>query len=242
MPIALQPIRMAQRAGLTQSFPMRVLLVDDSERLTRALAKGLRSFGMTVETARDGGQALSFLAYSTFDVMVLDLMMPKVDGLQVLLEMSPGAVRPRILVLSARDQVSDRVRALDLGADDYLVKPFALEEVRARIHALARRPTGEVPPVLEAGKLKVDIQTRLARVGDCVLKLTPKEFALLELLLRHRGRVLSRAQIFGQIYEIDSDVGDSVIEVLMSTLRAKLAEAGETELIQTRRGFGYVID
>lgn len=220
---------------------MRVLVVDDSLRLRQALAYGLQSFGMTVETAADGAEALAFLDGPPFDVIVLDLMMPKLNGIEVLKTLRPRREKPRILVLSARDQVDDRVEALDLGADDYLVKPFALEEVRARIQALARRPPGDATPVLEAGRLRIDTTTMLARVNGSVLRLTPKEYALLELLVRRRGHVLSRAQIFGQLYESDSDVGDSVIEVLMSTLRAKLSRAGLPALIETRRGFGYVV-
>jgi len=220
---------------------MRVLVVDDSGRLRQALAYGLRSFGMTVETAGDGTEALAFLDGPPFDVMVLDLMMPKLNGIEVLRALRPRQEKPRILVLSARDQVDDRVEALDLGADDYLVKPFALEEVRARIQALARRPAGDAAPVLEADRLRIDTTTMLARVDGSVLRLTPKEYALLELLVRRRGHVLSRAQIFEQLYASDSDVGDSVIEVLMSTLRAKLARAGIPALIETRRGFGYVV-
>jgi two-component system copper resistance phosphate regulon response regulator CusR len=220
---------------------MRVLVVDDSGRLRQSLAYGLRSFGMTVETAADGAEALAFLAGPPFDVVVLDLMMPRMNGIEVLRTLRPRHEKPRILVLSARDQVDDRVEALDLGADDYLVKPFALEEVRARIQALARRPAGDAAPVLEAGSLRIDTTTKLARVDGSVLRLTPKEYALLELLLRRRGHVLSRAQIFEQLYESDSDVGDSVIEVLMSTLRTKLAAAGLKDLIETRRGFGYVV-
>ncbi len=220
---------------------MRVLVVDDSERLRQALATGLQSFGMTVATAAHGGEALDQLDEAPCDVMVLDLMMPVVDGLQVLRVLQSRPVRPRILVLSARDQVNDRVEALDLGADDYLVKPFALDEVRARIQALRRRPADEDKLVLQAGDLRIDTLAKLVRAGGAVLTLTPKEYALLELLVRRRGCVLSRGQIFAQLYEIDSDVGDKVIEVLMSTLRAKLSLAGIHDLIETRRGFGYVV-
>jgi two-component system copper resistance phosphate regulon response regulator CusR len=220
---------------------MRVLVVDDSERLTQALAAGLQAVGMTVETASDGAQALAFLESTSFDVMVLDLMMPRVDGLEVLRKLRDRNTKPRILVLSARDQVADRVEALDLGADDYLVKPFAFDEVRARVQALARRPLDDAAPVLRTGSVRVDTTARIARVDEEVLPLTPKEYALLELLIRRRGHVMSRAQIFEQLYASDSDVGDSVIEVLMSTLRTKLARTGVRDLIETRRGFGYVV-
>jgi len=232
---------MAEARQAIHSVRMRVLVVDDSERLTQALAAGLQAVGMTVETASDGGQALAFLESTPFDIMVLDLMMPRVDGLEVLRRLRDRNSKPRILVLSARDQVEDRVEALDLGADDYLVKPFAFDEVRARVQALSRRPLEDAAPVLEAGPLRVDTTARVARIDGDVLRLTPKEYALLELLLRRRGHVMSRSQIFEQLYATDSDVGESVIEVLMSTLRTKLAQRGMQDLIETRRGFGYVV-
>jgi two-component system copper resistance phosphate regulon response regulator CusR len=164
-----------------------------------------------------------------------------VDGTQVLKALKARSAKPRILVLSARDQVQDRVDALNLGADDYLVKPFAFEELLARLLALGRRTFTEASPELTCGRLSVDTATRLARVDDTVLTLTPKEYALLELLVRRKGHVLSRAAVFSQLYESNSSASDTVIEVLMSTLRAKLARAGLPDLIETRRGFGYVV-
>jgi two-component system copper resistance phosphate regulon response regulator CusR len=224
-----------------QSPGMRVLVVDDSDRVRKTLASGLRAHGMAVETAADGAEALTLLNGLAFDVTVLDLMMPRVDGTQVLKALKARSAKPRILVLSARDQVQDRVDALNLGADDYLVKPFAFEELLARLLALGRRTFTEASPELTCGRLSVDTATRLARVDDTVLTLTPKEYALLELLVRRRGHVLSRAAVFSQLYESNSSASDTVIEVLMSTLRAKLARAGLPDLIETRRGFGYVV-
>jgi two-component system copper resistance phosphate regulon response regulator CusR len=177
----------------------------------------------------------------SFDLVVLDLMMPHVDGTQVLKSLKGRAQKPRILVLSARDQVQDRVDALNLGADDYLVKPFAFEELLARLLALGRRSFTEASPELRCGRLMLDTATQLARVDDTVLTLTPKEYALLDLLVRRKGHVMSRAVIFEQLYESDSMASDTVIEVLMSTLRAKLSRAGLPDLIETRRGFGYVV-
>lgn len=232
---------MARTGALAHIRRMKVLVVDDSERLRETLAAGLRAEGMAVETAADGVTALALMTDNAFDVVVLDIIMPRVDGREVLAKTRSWHSKPRILVLSALDQITDRVEALDLGADDYLVKPFAFEEVRARIQALGRRPVHEASPVLEAGALRIDTATRLAKIEGSVLPLTPKEYALLELLVRRRGHVLSRATIFEQLYESDSDASDSVIEALMSTLRSKLARAGVHQLIQTRRGFGYVV-
>lgn len=226
---------------VAQSAGMRVLVVDDSERLRQSLAAGLRSQGMAVETAADGVEALALLESLPFDVIVLDLVMPRMDGVRVLRELKPWRSKPRILVLSARDLVADRVEALDLGADDYLLKPFAFDEVRARIQALARRRTDDASPILGIGTLSIDTSAKLARVDGTALPLTPKEYALLELLVHRRGHVLSRPAIFEQLYASDSDASDKVIEALMSTLRTKLAQAGPPDLIETRRGFGYVV-
>ncbi|MBS0395281.1 MAG: response regulator transcription factor [Proteobacteria bacterium] len=220
---------------------MRVLVVDDSERVRNTLAAGLRAHGMAVETAADGAQALTLINGLPFDVVVLDLMMPQLDGMAVLRELKPRSAKPRILVLSARDQVQDRVEALNLGADDYLVKPFSFDELEARLHALARRRYEAASPVLRHGRLTIDTAARLARVDDTVLPLTPREYSLLELLVRRRGRVLSRTTIFEQLYQSDSAASDTVIEVLISTMRAKLAKAELSDLVETRRGFGYVV-
>jgi len=220
---------------------MRVLVVDDSERVRKTLAAGLHAQGIAVETAADGADALRLLNNLSFDILILDLLMPRVDGMQVLQELKSRRSKPRILVLSARDQVQDRVDALNLGADDYLVKPFAFEELKARVLALSRRRLDEASPEIAFGRLRLDMAARLARVDDTVLALTPKEYALLELLLRRRGHLWSRAAIFEQIYESDSNASDTVIEVLMSTLRNKMAKVGLPDVIETRRGFGYVV-
>jgi len=220
---------------------MRVLVVDDSERVRKTLASGLHGRGFVAETAEDGAVALSLLNGLPYDLVVLDLMMPRMDGMQLLRALKGRASKPRILVLSARDQVQDRVEALNLGADDYLVKPFAFDELVARLQALGRRSSSDASPEIECGRLRLDAAARIARIDGAALALTPKEFALLELLVRRRGHVLSRAAVFEQLYESDSSASDTVIEVLMSTLRAKLARAGLADLIETRRGFGYVV-
>lgn len=219
---------------------MRLLIAEDSPTLGRDLRDALVRDGHVVDLAEDGEQAMHYLAGFRYDVLTLDLMMPRLDGWAVLRALRDRAERPRVLVLSARGQVEDRVDVLNLGADDCMVKPFAYAELLARLHALMRR--GEQQPMLlVAESLVVDPRARIARVDDVPLPLSPKEYALLELLLAQRGRVLSRAALFEGLYDARSEASDKVIEVLLSTLRAKLAQVGVENLIETRRGFGYVV-
>src|SRR5690242_11020172 len=220
---------------------MKLLLVEDSERLRTTLQHGLRGAGFTVDAAADGIEAKGFLAGYDYDLVVLDLMLPRLDGLGVLRNLPAGGRRPRVLVLSARDQVGDRIEALNAGADDYLVKPFAFEEVLARLHALARRPAEARTDVLEHAGIRLDARAHRATCGDKALNLTPREFALLELLLRHRGRVFTRAAILERIAGSSSDVSDRSVEVLVFGLRRKLSDAGCEGVIDNRRGAGYII-
>ena len=219
---------------------MRLLIVEDSPSLGRDLRAALSADGHVVDLAVDGKQALHYLAGYAYDVVTLDLMLPGLDGWAVLRRLQSRDGTPRVLVLSARDQVSDRVEALNLGADDYLIKPFAYAELQARLLALVRRSAG-VAAVLRSGALEVNPQTRQARVAGAVLPLSPKEYALLETLMSQRDRVLSRVTLFESLYDARSEASDKVIEVLVSTLRTKLANAGIHDLIETRRGYGYVV-
>lgn len=220
---------------------MKLLLVEDSERLRDNLARGLRAAGFTVDVAGDGVEACGYLAGYAYDFMVLDLGLPRLDGFGVLRALPAGGERPRVLVLSARDRVGDRVDALNAGADDYLVKPFAFEEVVARLHALARRPAETQADVLEHAGVRLDAQAHRATANGAVLQLTPREFALLELLLRHRGRVFPRADILERIAGSGSEASDRSIEVVVFGVRRKLADAGCASLIENRRGAGYLI-
>jgi len=220
---------------------MRLLIVEDSETLSDTLRERLAQAGYVSDIAEDGVQALAFLRDYRYDAVILDLMLPRLDGFGVLREVRDRQDSAPVLVLSARDQVEDRVRALDAGADDYLVKPFSFDELMARLRALVRRPAQRETPVLQHGKLQIDPRIRCARYGEQGLKLTPKEYLLLELLVRQRGHVLSRAQIFEHLYDAQSDASDKVVEVIVSTLRGKLSEVGASELIETRRGFGYLV-
>ncbi|HEX7326729.1 MAG TPA: response regulator transcription factor [Rhodanobacteraceae bacterium] len=220
---------------------MKLLLVEDSERLRTTLARGLRAAGFTLDVAGDGVAATGFLAGFGYDLMVLDLGLPRLDGFGVLRALPAGGARPRVLVLSARDQVHDRVEALNAGADDYLVKPFAFEELLARLNALARRPAEARADVLATAGVQLDPAARRVTVNGSALPLAPREFALLELLLRHRGRVFARAEILERIAGSDSGASDRSIEVVVFGLRRKLADAGCVDLIENRRGSGYLI-
>jgi DNA-binding response OmpR family regulator len=218
---------------------MKLLLVEDSLRLSEALITGFRGEGLAVDHAGDGRTALQYLGVHEYDVVILDLMLPHVPGLEVLRALRTAQTPTRVLVLSARDQVEDRVTALNLGADDYLLKPFDFAELKARVLALLRRRYGEVSSKLNIGELTLDTNARVASLAGAPLPLTPKEYALLETLLRHRGRSFTRAALFERLYDGMSDASDRVIEVMVSTLRTKLDKAGLPALIETRRGFGY---
>jgi two-component system copper resistance phosphate regulon response regulator CusR len=218
---------------------MKLLLVEDSTRLSAALTSDFCRDGFAVDHAADGLTALRQLEAHEYDVMILDLMLPRVGGLDVLRALRASQAPTRVLVLSARDQIEDRVTALNLGADDYLVKPFDLSELKARTLALLRRRYGETSGVLTHGELTLDTNARLARVRGSPLPLSPKEYALLETLLRHRGKNFTRVALFAQLYDGLSDASDGVVAVIVSTLRTKLASAGIDGLIETRRGFGY---
>lgn len=221
---------------------MRLLIVEDSPTLAASLRATLEQDGHACDHAADGEQAIGFLSAHDYDLLLLDWMLPRRDGLQVLKALRGSGARARVLMLSARDTVADRVAALDAGADDYLVKPFALDELQARVRALARRAHDGGDTVLERDGLQVETGARRARWQGVDLQLSPKEYALLELLMRQRGKVLARSAIFDRLYDSASASSDKVVEVILSTLRGKLARAGAADPIHTRRGFGYVID
>lgn len=218
---------------------MKLLLVEDSARLSAALTSDFRRDGFVVDHAGDGQVALWQIGAHEYDVMILDLMLPRVSGLEVLRTLRSSHAPTRVLIVSARDHIEDRVAALNLGADDYLVKPFELAELKARTLALLRRRYDETFHLLAHGELTLDTNARLATVRGSPLPLTPKEYALLETLLRHRGKSFTRTALFERLYDGLSDASDRVVEVIVSTLRAKLAGAGIHALIETRRGFGY---
>ena len=231
---------------------MRLLVVEDSERLRRSLSEGLRRSGFTVDVAGDGVAALAQTRAEAYAVVVLDLMLPRLDGLQVLQNMRQHGDQTHVLILSAKDQLPDRVAGLNLGADDYLAKPFAFEELLARVNALIRRRSEAKNPLLKAADVEVDTNARSVRVAEAPIALSRLEYELLTLLLRRRGRVLTRSQIVEALYDSASDNVSNVVEALVYSLRRKLqpsaAEAAvggscsRRDIVVTRRGLGYVIE
>ena len=217
---------------------MRLLVVEDEPDLARALARSLAEAGFAVDLSADGEDALFRIREIDYDAVVLDIMLPKLDGWAVLDAVRSAQIRTPILLLTARDQVTDRVRGLNLGADDYLLKPFALTELVARLHAIIRRSYGSAAQQLTLGDLVIDVAAREVRRDGQPVELTAREFAILELLTRSRGAVVGRATIYDHIYDDATDVMSNAIDVHIAALRRKLG----ADLIRTRRGEGYVID
>lgn len=221
---------------------MRLLIVEDSQALRESLRLGLTREGFAVDVAADGELGLSYARNNPYDVLVLDLMLPKLDGLTLLERLrSAPERRPHVLCLTARDRIEDRVDGLNAGADDYLVKPFAFEELLARIHALVRRRYGEPSAVVSIGALVLDASARRASVAGLVLDLTAREYALLEYLALRRGHTVSREEIEDHIYGVNRLPASNAVDSAVCTLRSKLGKEGR-ELIRTRRGQGYVLD
>jgi two-component system, OmpR family, response regulator MprA len=226
---------------------MRILVVDDDRAVRESLRRSLEFNGYQVDLASDGQAALESVTSTRPDAMVLDVMMPRLDGLEVCRRLRGTGDDLPILVLTARDLVSDRVAGLDAGADDYLPKPFALEELLARLRALLRRAiaeghgsTASVPP-LKFADLEMDLGTREVRRGDRSISLTRTEFALLELLLSHPKQVLTRSRILEEVWGYDFPTSGNALEVYVGYLRRKTEAAGEIRLIHTVRGVGYVL-
>lgn len=219
---------------------MRILIVEDEARVASFLQKGLREAGFVVDAATDGERALELALSTEYDAIVLDLMLPKRNGLSVLHELRAHRRSTRVLALTALDAVEDRVAGLDAGADDYLTKPFALAELLARVRALIRRGTPQSSQ-LEVGDLSLDLASRqVVRAGQRI-ELTPKEFTLLHYLMRHRDQVVTRSMIAEHVWEASFDSGSNVIDVYIRYLRSKVDDPFDTKLIHTRRGIGYLI-
>lgn len=218
----------------------RILIIEDDEAILKFLRRGLAYEGYQIDTAIDGPAGLNIARDTPPDLVVLDLMLPGMDGLEVCRRLRAGGPVP-ILILTAKDTVTDRIQGLDVGADDYMVKPFNLEELLARIRALLRRAQPSRPQVLQFADLTLDTGTRQATRGDRTIALTAKEYELLELFLRHPRQVLTRDKIFDQVWGYDFGGESNIIEVYIRYLRQKLEGEGETRLIHTVRGMGYVL-
>ncbi|KLU24493.1 heavy metal response regulator transcription factor [Caballeronia mineralivorans] len=220
---------------------MKILVIEDEQKAGLYLKKGLEESGYVVDVASDGATGLIQAQEEDYDVIVLDVMLPTMDGWTVLKTLRTSKATP-VLFLTARDDVSDRVRGLELGGDDYLVKPFAFVELLARVRTLARRGPPRESDLIVVGDLEIDVIRRKVRRGGKRVDLTPREFALLQLLARRQGEVLSRTQIASYVWDMNFDSDTNVVEVAIRRLRAKIDDDYDVKLIQTVRGVGYVID
>jgi heavy metal response regulator len=221
---------------------MRILLVEDEERIAAFIRKGLKEELYTVDVARDGSEALDIAGAGEYDLIILDLRLPVRDGISVCRELRAQGNKTPILMLTARDTIDDRVRGLDAGADDYLVKPFAFQELLARLRALARRPPVIQDHTLRMGNLTLDTHTHQARRDAQTIELSAREYRLLELLMRHSGQVLTRTQIAEHIWGYDFDANSNIVDVYIRYLRRKVDDPFEPKLIQTVRGVGYKLE
>jgi DNA-binding response OmpR family regulator len=218
---------------------MRILVVEDERKVASFLRQGLEEEGHAVEVAGDGAAALELLDGAGYDLVVLDVMLPKRDGFDVLRTLRQQKVRTPVLMLTARDGVADKVAGLDGGADDYLTKPFAFEEFLARVRALLRRGASQPAPILKLADLALDPATRDVTRGSRRIVLTAREYALLEYFLRNQGRVLTRPMIAQHVWGLDFDPESNIVDVYVGYLRRKIDADGEARLLHTLRGAGY---
>lgn len=221
---------------------MRILLVEDDERVASFIKRGLSEEHYTVDTAEDGEKGLFLAQTSEFDLVILDIMLPKKSGLDVLKELRAQKIMVPILLLTAKDKPADKVAGLDAGADDYLVKPFNFDELLARARALLRRPQGMTPALMRLADLELDTQTHRAKRAGTELILTSREYALLEYLMRHVGKVVTRSMLAEHVWEHDFDTFSNVIDVHVARLRRKIDDDFTPKLLKTIRGSGYMLE
>ncbi|MBQ8896300.1 MAG: response regulator transcription factor [Clostridia bacterium] len=220
---------------------MRILVVEDEKNLNRLISDMLKKEHYSVDSCFRGDEAEDYLRGAEYDAIVLDIMLPAKNGIQILRDMRVRKDKTPVLLLTAKDSVADRVAGLDAGADDYLVKPFAKDELLARIRVMIRRSSGSVSNVFSVADLTVDCDSRIAKRGESVIQLATKEFDLLEYLIRNAGKVLTREKISHHIWNYDYEGGSNVVDVYIRYLRKKLDEGFEPKLIHTVRGAGYVL-
>ncbi|WP_447968197.1 response regulator transcription factor [Nitrospira sp. M1] len=220
---------------------MRILVVEDEPKVASFIRRALEEESYAVDVCADGQQGQDWAQSIDYDLIVLDLMLPGIPGLELLKQIRKGGVKTPVMILTARSEVDQRVKGLDAGADDYLTKPFAIEELLARARALLRRAGGVPTGILEVGDLVLNPVTREVTRGDQRIELTTKEYALLEYLMRNAGRVLTRPMITEHVWDLDFDTFTNVIDVYISYLRNKIDKGREQSLIQTVRGSGYVM-
>ena len=220
---------------------MRILVVEDEKDLNRVISKRLESEGYSVDRCFDGEEALDFIDVGEFDAIIMDIMMPRINGIEVLKQMRSRNNTTPVLLLTARDGIGDRVNGLDAGADDYLIKPFAFEELLARIRVMTRKASGNSTNVFSAADLTMDLNSHTVVRGDVNINLSAKEFEILEYLLRNKGIVLSREKIESHVWNFDYSGGTNVVDVYIRYLRKKIDDEFEPKLIHTVRGCGYVL-
>ena len=221
---------------------MRILVVDDEPDLVAALARGLKREGYAVDTATSGEEALAKASWNPYDLVCLDLNMPDLDGLEVCDSLRTSSflgITPRVLMLTARDTIEDRIQGLDVGADDYLVKPFSFEELAARVRSLLRRDSGRTGSVIEIGPLQVDTSRHIAKRGERLLELTSKEFTLLRYFMSKPGQVISQSELLDHVWDEHADPVTNTVRVTVGTLRRKISVDDEIDLIETVVGSGY---
>ncbi|GJD20772.1 two component transcriptional regulator, winged helix family [Rivularia sp. IAM M-261] len=220
---------------------MRVLLVEDEPGIAQFISQGLNEAGYAADVATDGEEGLDYALAAEYDIIILDIMLPKIDGLQLLRKLRTQGLKTPVLLLTARDAIEDRVRGLDAGADDYLSKPFALTELLARLRALLRRPPMQQDTVLRVGDLEMDVATREVHRAGKSINLSPREFTLLEYFMRHPRQVLTRSQITEHTWNFDFYENSNVIDVYIGYLRRKIDHGFDRPLLHTVRGVGYCL-
>ncbi|MCL4417115.1 MAG: response regulator transcription factor [Patescibacteria group bacterium] len=221
---------------------MRILVIEDERRLSNIIKKGLLEDGFAIDQAFDGEEGLYLGESEQYDLIVLDIMLPKIDGLKVCRELRNKNVKIPILMLTAKSTTEDKVAGLDSGADDYITKPFSFLEFRSRIHALIRRSHKDSSPILKARDLEADPLKHIIKRGTKIINLTPKEFSILEFLLRHKGEVITRTMIIEHVWDYNFDGMSNVVDVFVASLRKKIDSGTKVKLIQTIHGVGYRIN